>query len=94
MRAASLRLGGQGIKASYGDHIMICGDAAGHIDPVTGEGIHTGMMAAKAASETILDMVQTGDFSEASGRPYHDKWMKSFGYDFRMASVCVSFAPD
>ena len=44
MRAASLRLGGQGIKCSYGDHILICGDAAGHIDPITGEGIHTGMM--------------------------------------------------
>mmetsp|Transcript_37320 Transcript_37320/g.105304 ORF Transcript_37320/g.105304 Transcript_37320/m.105304 type:complete len:488 (-) Transcript_37320:144-1607(-) len=90
MRAASLRLGGQGIKSTYGDHIMICGDAAGHIDPVTGEGIHTGMMAAKAASETILDMAETGDFSAASAAPYYYKWMKNFGYDFGMSSVACN----
>uniref|UniRef100_A0A7S1SI38 FAD-binding domain-containing protein n=1 Tax=Tetraselmis chuii TaxID=63592 RepID=A0A7S1SI38_9CHLO len=85
MRAASLRLGCQGIKSTYGDHIMICGDAAGHIDPVTGEGIHTGMMAAKAAAETICSMVDTGDFSAASCQPYYDKWMGAFGYDFGMS---------
>lgn len=44
MKAASLRLGCQGIKQSYGDHFLIIGDAAGHIDPLTGEGIHTAMM--------------------------------------------------
>lgn len=31
-----------------------------------------------------MDMVETGDFSAASCRPYHDKWMKAFGYDFGM----------
>jgi len=86
MRAASLRLGCQGIKSTYGDHIMICGDAAGHIDPVTGEGIHTGMMAAKSAAETIAEMVESGDFSEEAGRAYYKKWMKQFGYDFGMSA--------
>lgn len=37
MRAASLRLGSQGVKKSYDDHLLIIGDAAGHIDPLTGE---------------------------------------------------------
>lgn len=36
MRAASLRLGSQGVKRSYDDHLLIIGDAAGHIDPLTG----------------------------------------------------------
>lgn len=36
MRAASLRLGGQGLTTSYDDHLLIIGDAAGHIDPLTG----------------------------------------------------------
>lgn len=44
MKAASLRLGSQGITTSYDDHLIIVGDAAGHIDPLTGEGIHTAMM--------------------------------------------------
>jgi menaquinone-9 beta-reductase len=44
MRAAPLRLGSQGVPQSYDDHLLIIGDAAGHIDPLTGEGIHTAMM--------------------------------------------------
>lgn len=44
MKAAALRLGGQGLTTSYDDHLLIIGDAAGHIDPLTGEGIHTAIM--------------------------------------------------
>ncbi len=44
MKAASLRLGGQGLRTTYDDHLVIIGDAAGHIDPLTGEGIHTAIM--------------------------------------------------
>ena len=44
MRVAALRLGSQGVPRSYDDHLLIIGDAAGHIDPLTGEGIHTAMM--------------------------------------------------
>lgn len=35
----------QGVPRTYDDHLLIIGDAAGHIDPLTGEGIHTAMMA-------------------------------------------------
>jgi flavin-dependent dehydrogenase len=66
MKAAPLRLGGQGIKATHDNHLIIIGDAAGHIDPLTGEGIHTAMMGGKAAAQTLLEMVENGDFSEAS----------------------------
>ena len=34
MRAAPLRLGSQGVPKSYDDHLLIIGDAAGHIDPL------------------------------------------------------------
>lgn len=44
MKAAALRLGSQGLTTSYDDHLLIIGDAAGHIDPLTGEGIHTAIM--------------------------------------------------
>ena len=47
MRAAALRLGSQGVPQSYDDHLIIVGDAAGHIDPLTGEGIHTAMMVGR-----------------------------------------------
>ncbi len=37
MRAGSLRVGGQGLRTTYDDHVIIIGDAAGFIDPLTGE---------------------------------------------------------
>jgi flavin-dependent dehydrogenase len=85
MRAASLRLGGQGLKTTYDDHLIIVGDAAGHIDPLTGEGIHTAIMGGKAAAETILRMRETGDFSKRSTRQYQKRWMQLFGHDFSMS---------
>ena len=51
MKAASLRLGGQGLRTTYDDHLVIIGDAAGHIDPLTGEGIHTAIMVSLHAPQ-------------------------------------------
>eukprot|EP01025_Chloroclados_australasicus_P014356 TRINITY_DN1671_c0_g1_i1.p1 TRINITY_DN1671_c0_g1~~TRINITY_DN1671_c0_g1_i1.p1 ORF type:complete len:510 (-),score=63.81 TRINITY_DN1671_c0_g1_i1:358-1845(-) len=90
MRAASLRLGSQGLKTSYDDHLMIIGDAAGHIDPLTGEGIHTAIMGGKAAAETLVLCRSTGDFTKASLKQYRDKWMKAYGHDFGMSTAFAS----
>ena len=54
MRAAALRLGSQGLSTSYDDHLLIIGDAAGHIDPLTGEGIHTAMMVRYCSAQQPL----------------------------------------
>jgi menaquinone-9 beta-reductase len=54
MKAAALRLGSQGLSTSYDDHLLIIGDAAGHIDPLTGEGIHTAIMVRCCVS--MLDL--------------------------------------
>eukprot|EP00891_Asterochloris_glomerata_P007795 jgi/Astpho2/7795/Aster-06086 len=82
MKAASLRLGGQGLLTTHDDHLIIVGDAAGHIDPLTGEGIHTAIMGGKAAGQAVLSMRQTGDFSKLSTRQYERRWMELFGHDF------------
>lgn len=86
MKAASLRLGGQGLKTSYDNHLLIIGDAAGHIDPMTGEGIHTAMMDGKAAAETLLEMRVSGDYSANATQMYQKRWMKAYGYDFGMVN--------
>jgi geranylgeranyl reductase family protein len=87
MRAASLRLGSQGVKKTYDDHLIIVGDAAGHIDPLTGEGIHTAMMGGKAAAETLLEMRLAGDFSALNTRRFEARWMALFGHDFPMSTA-------
>jgi menaquinone-9 beta-reductase len=91
MRAAPLRLGG--VPRSYADHCLVVGDAAGHIDPLTGEGIQYGMDAAEIAAGTLDDAFQAGDWSARRLRPYQERWMRAFGRDFRwsrlMALACA-----
>jgi flavin-dependent dehydrogenase len=57
----------------------------GHIDPLTGEGIHTAMMGGKAAAETVIDMHKTGDFSKQSCKEYARRWYNRYGHDFFMS---------
>ena len=82
MKAGSLRVGGQGVPKTYDEHLIIVGDAAGHIDPLTGEGIHTAMMGGKIAAESILKMREAGNFSVAATKKFEQAWMKRFGHDF------------
>ncbi|KAF8821212.1 putative Conditioned medium factor receptor 1 [Cardiosporidium cionae] len=87
MRVAPLRVGLQGVKQSYDDHLLIIGDAAGFVDPLTGEGIHNAMMSGRDGAYTLIDMHREGDFSAASAKQYEDRWMNSFGYDFEMSKA-------
>jgi flavin-dependent dehydrogenase len=91
MKAAPIRFGG--IDRSYDDHLLIVGDAAGMIDPLTGEGLQYAMDAAEIAADTINEAFQNNDFTKSFFKRYHKRWMKSFGKDFkwstRMARFCA-----
>jgi len=84
MQGAPLRLGAH-VK-SYFDHMVVIGDAAGHIDPLTGEGIHTAMDGGWLAAEELISALEASDLSEKRLKRYEDRWMKAFGHDFRWSS--------
>ncbi|KAI8502859.1 hypothetical protein Bbelb_195610 [Branchiostoma belcheri] len=87
MKAASLRLGGEPV--SHGDHVLVVGDAAGMIDPMTGEGIHHAMEAGKMAAKFIGEAMHHGNYDKAVMRLYHDAWMDKFGSDFKWSfAIC------
>ena len=89
MKAAPLRLGGE--KRTYGDHVLVVGDAAGHIDPLTGEGIQYALDAGHIASKVLRRSCDAKDFSADRLKRYQGEWTGSFGRDFlwsaRMAAV-------
>jgi len=89
MMGAPLRLGG--IAKSYADHLIILGDAAGQIDPLTGEGIQYAMDAAEIAAESLAEAFAENDLSEASLKRYHDRWRRAFGYDFAWSARFARF---
>ncbi|MFX0002565.1 MAG: geranylgeranyl reductase family protein [Candidatus Hodarchaeota archaeon] len=91
MKAAPIRFGG--ISQSYDQHLLIVGDAAGMIDPLTGEGLQYAMDAAEIAADIIIEAFKQNDFTKQFFKRYQTKWMKSFGKDFkwsiRMAHFCA-----
>ncbi len=93
MKAAPLRLGG--IKKSYGDHLLIAGDAAGFIDPLTGEGIQYAMDSGEIAASVLVEAFEKNDFSEKALKIYQKRWKNAFGKDFkwsrRMAVAIARF---
>ena len=62
------------LKETVGDHIVIVGDAARMIDPITGGGIYNGCYAAIQAGRTICEALEKGDTSREALEPYERRW--------------------
>jgi len=54
--------------------VLLAGDAARLIDPLTGGGILNGCLSGKYAGELAADAVETGDASESFLRAYETRW--------------------
>jgi len=83
MKSAGLRLGG--IDKSWDDHLLIIGDAAGFIDPLTGEGIQYAMQSGWIAAEVLEDALTKGDVSAAMMKKYHRRWYREWGLEFKLS---------
>jgi len=80
MKGGSLRLGGEPVTTDR--HLLIIGDAAGMIDPLTGEGIHHAMEGGKIAAEVLIEAISQGNYTADAMHIYHERWMNAFGFDF------------
>src|SRR5215831_3698296 len=60
--AAPVPVGGE-VGDYVRDNMMICGDAAGQVIPLTGAGIQTGIVAGKFAGEVAAEAIKDGDVS-------------------------------
>ncbi|XP_071488235.1 conditioned medium factor receptor 1-like [Diadema antillarum] len=85
MRVASLRFGG--VPRSYDDQVILVGDSAGMIDPMTGEGIHLAMDGARLAAKFLDEALTRGNVDKEAMEIYHQQWMDKFGHDFKWSSA-------
>ena len=69
------------IKKTYADGVMIAGDAAHMINPLSGGGINNAMKAGRLAGCTAAAAVREGDTSERRLSAYHKAWMDLLGED-------------
>jgi flavin-dependent dehydrogenase len=84
---APLRLGG--VPCSYDKQVLLVGDAAGHVDPLTGEGIHTAMIAGKIAGNCLKEMFLYSNFSINAMKAYELRVYDSFLYEFPYSSMAA-----
>jgi digeranylgeranylglycerophospholipid reductase len=64
------------IDNSVGDGILLVGDAARQVNPMTGGGIATGCIAAKMAGEVIGEAYSENDYSAEFLKKYDKAWRK------------------
>lgn len=69
------------IKKAYADGVMIAGDAAHMINPLSGGGIVNAMKAGRLAGCTAAAAIRAGDTSERRLSAYHVAWMNLLGDD-------------
>jgi digeranylgeranylglycerophospholipid reductase len=60
------------------DNILLVGDAARHIDPITGGGIVNAILAGKLAGEVIAEGIQKEDLSKEFLMKYDKGWREEF----------------
>jgi len=62
--------------------ILLVGDAAGHVKPLTGGGIYTGLSCAKLAAQAIVNTLESGVARKLKG--YESAVRKKFGREFEL----------
>jgi geranylgeranyl reductase family protein len=67
------------VPRSYGERIMLVGDAAGQAKPLSGGGIYTGLVSAEHASATAVQAMEEGDLSAKSLSRYEAGWRGDIG---------------
>lgn len=56
----------------YSDNLLVCGDAAGQVDPITGGGIILGMLGGMTAGQVASRAIKDGDFSKERLKEYDE----------------------
>jgi digeranylgeranylglycerophospholipid reductase len=64
---------------SVRDHIVLVGDAARHVDPITGGGLTTAIEGGMMAGEVIGDAVKSQRFDRDFLITYEKRWQEAYG---------------
>jgi len=68
------------LKTQYADNIILVGDAARHVNSITGGGIHTALHGGKIAGEFLSSLIKSGlPPTKENLKGYHDNWLKALG---------------
>lgn len=72
-------------RRMFGDGFLLAGDAAGLIDPFTGEGIGGAMQSGRMAAQAAAEAIAAGDLSEGFLRRYDERFWAYLGPEVRLS---------
>lgn len=86
-------LGGR--PSSYGERLMLIGDAAGQVKPISGGGLYPAFKSAEALKDVANIAFETNDFSVKNMFQYERKWKVDLGKElkngYRLRRAYVKF---
>ncbi len=79
-------------KSLIKDNIMIIGDAAGFVSPISGEGIHPSIVSGQIAAEAAIQALQSNDISNRTLKSYKQHpYIKKILRNFKLKRSMVEF---
>ncbi len=69
----------------HGPRVLLVGDAAAQVKPLSGGGIYTALRAAALAAEVASEALRLDDLSAARLARYTERWRAELGEEFRRA---------
>lgn len=67
------------LESAVADNVMLVGDAARQVNPITGGGIGSSVTCAKIAGNVAGEVMAADDFSRSSLKIYDDRWIEAIG---------------
>lgn len=68
------------LRTQYADHLILVGDAARHVNPITGGGIHTALSGGRIAGNYLGELLRNGSATTADQlKGYQDRWLEELG---------------
>ena len=67
------------LPRSYGDRVLVIGDAAGHVKPTTGGGIYFGHLGAEIAAGVLGEALLSGNLAAGHLSLYQKRWRAKMG---------------
>jgi flavin-dependent dehydrogenase len=71
------------IEKTYGDRVLVLGDAAGLVKPTTGGGIYYSLLSAQLACDTLRPALAADDLNGSRLSAYQSAWRKHLGSELR-----------
>ncbi len=69
---------------TYGDRILVIGDAAGQVKPTTGGGIYFGHLGARMAAKVLGEALSSDNLASANLSLYQQQWRQRIGREIRL----------